>query len=92
MTADTAQLDTTGSSWTARAGGSLRKCAQLARNSAARAVAWTWTPALPGAAGITLLSASAGGIVAEAAGTMLGLWAGLGALGLFLLRIDGRMS
>jgi len=66
--------------------GALAAAGQLgarARALAARVRAHRFTLALPGLAGIALVS--------SAAGLRLGLWAGLGAAGVFLLRIDSRL-
>jgi hypothetical protein len=42
-------------------------------------------------AGVVLTSMAAGGVVGEAVNWLFGLWAGVGLLGLFLLRIDHRL-
>ena len=62
------------------------RCAAVLR----RAAAWRWTGAVPGLAGVLLTSAAAGGLVAWTTAWPAGLWAGLGVLGLWLLRIDHR--
>jgi hypothetical protein len=69
-----------------------RRLASRAARAGSKVAGWRWTPALPGLAGVVLVSIAAGGIVGEQAGFMYGVWAGAGALGLFLLRIDRRLS
>jgi hypothetical protein len=69
-----------------------RRMGSRAAKTGAKVAAWRWTPALPGIAGVLLVSTAAGGLVGQQAGFMYGIWAGAGCLGLFLLRIDRRLS
>jgi hypothetical protein len=68
----------------ARAAARWDRAAAAGRRLAARARGWKWAPALPGLAGI--------GLVSAAFGSRFGVWAGLLCAGLCLIVIDRRLS
>jgi ammonia channel protein AmtB len=73
--------------------GAQRLAARLLRRAGVAwrgAAAWKATPAIPGVAGMVMVSAAAG-LAASYGGAVLGLAAGFGVLGAFLLRLDSRL-